>query len=110
VEWIGSSNSPNREFSDTSVSVATPAMVSCSAPPQSLAAFWQLASGNTALCTLVAPVGSIIDVSLSLILLDDDVSAPSVAVATGILSYIYYLALDGPSTNRYTPVSLTTTH
>lgn len=108
VDWPGFANSPSLEFSDTTVSVATPAYVSCAPPPMSLASFWQVSSATT-LFTLVAPVGSIIDVELSLILQDNDVAAAASAVATGILGSYYYLSLDPNATHRYTPVSLTTT-
>jgi len=108
VDWIGSSNSPNREVSDTSVSVSTPAHVKCNPPAQSLAAFWHIASDDP-IMTVTAPVGSIIDVHLSLILQDDDVPVAAIAVATGALGTVYYLSLDPNATHRYTPVSLTTT-
>lgn len=107
VEWTGFNNSPDREFSDTTISVATPARVSCSPPPQSLASFWQV-PGNTTLFTVVAPTGSIIDVILSLILADGSNNA-AVSVATAVVGNIYYLSLDPNATHRYTPVSLTTT-
>jgi hypothetical protein len=109
VDWIGYQNSPDREVSDTSVSVSTPAKVSTSPPRNSLAAFWQLA-GGTALCTLTAPVGSVIDVDLALIFNDDDGAVINqISVTTGTLGASYYLSLDPNGTHRYTPVSLNTT-
>jgi hypothetical protein len=106
VDWIGSSYQPNREYSDTSVSVATPAHVISSPPPMSIASFWQTSSTNT-LFNLIAPAGTIIDVHLSLILNDDDESLVTVAVTTATLGNIYYMSLD--PNKRFTPVSLTTT-
>jgi hypothetical protein len=106
VDWIGSSYQPNREYSDTSVSVATPAHVISSPPPMSIASFWQTSSTNT-LFTLIAPVGTIIDVHLSLILNDSDESLVTASVTTATLGNIYYLSLD--PNKHYTPVSLTTT-
>ncbi len=108
VDWTGFNNTPNREFSDTSVSVATPAYLVCSPPPQSLASFWQL-SGTTQLCSIVAPTGSIIDVQLSLILADGSDAGVTVAVATAVIGTMYYLSLDPAAQHRFTPVSLTTT-
>lgn len=108
VLWAGANNSPDREYSDTSVSVATPAYVRCPPPPMSLASFWQTAGTGT-LFTLTAPTGTIIDVHVSLILFDDDVSQATASIATGVLGTIYYLSLDPNATHRYTPVSLTTT-
>jgi len=110
VDWVGYANSPNREVSDTSVSVTTPAKVSCSPPPMSLAAFWQTVTTTTALCTITAPPGSIIDIYLAYILNDDDETGAVITVATATFGAFYFLAADGPATNRYTPVSLTTTH
>jgi len=108
VDWVGSANAPNVEFSDTTVSVATPAHVQCAPPAMSLAAFWQVAGAGT-LFSLVAPVGTIIDLDLDLILTDDDVSATVIGVAAAALGVQYYLSLDPNATHRYTPVSLTTT-
>lgn len=108
VDWTGSNNSPNREYSDTSVSTATPAHVSCVPPPMSLASFWQQASA-TGLCTVTAPTGSIIDIYLSLIFQDDDQSVAQSNVTTATLANSYYLSADPNATHRFTPVSLTTT-
>jgi hypothetical protein len=109
VDWVGFNNSPNIEQSDTTVSVAQPAIVSTSPPASSLASFWQVA-GTATLCTLTAPTGSIIDVSLDLILTDDDAGTlANSTVATAALGIVYYLSLDPNATHRYTPVSLTTT-
>lgn len=108
VDWVGNANSPNREFSDTTVSVSTPAYVVTSPPPQSLASFWQTNNTN-ALATLTAPSGTIIDVVLALILNDSDEATAQNAAATVVLGNIYYLSLDLNATHRYVPVSLTTT-
>jgi len=108
VDWIGSANSPNQEISDTSVSVAQPAYLSTSPPNQSIASFWHVSS-DAAICTLVAPVGTIIDVDLDLVLQDDDLSAVVIAVAVGAAGVQYFLSLDPNATHRYIPVSLTTT-
>jgi len=113
VEWTGSPNSPNVERSDSTVSVAVPAHIHGPPPPMSLASFWQpvvVGSGTVTMFILTAPVGSIIDLSVDLILCDDEASTPfQTSVTTGVLSTIYYLSLDPNATHRYTPVSLTTT-
>lgn len=110
VEFIGQTQANTVEYSDTSVSTAQPAHLNCVPPPQSLASFWQTgAGGGVNLFTIVAPVGSIIDVSLSLILWDDDIGATSTAVATAALGNVYYLALDNATGHSLPPVSLTTT-
>jgi hypothetical protein len=108
VDWVGYQNSPNIEESDTTLSVAKNAHVVCSPPKSSLAAFWQKATG-TALFTLVCPANSIVDITLDYILSDQEATLTSVAVATGVLGHIYYLALDGTTTHNLVPVSLNTT-
>jgi hypothetical protein len=111
ILWEGTVNSPEMEVSDTSVSVAKPAHVHSSAPEKSLGSFWNqiISANNPTLCTIVAPSGSIIDVSLGLILSDEGSASQGISVTTCVGGEIYYLALDGPSTHIYTPVSLNTT-
>jgi len=111
VEWASQSNANNQEISDTTVSVATPAHVRASPPRNSLASFWQSPGiTNNQLFNLIAPAGSIIDVTLSLIMQDDDNGAAITgAVATAVVGTVYYLALDNVATHIYPPVSLTTT-
>lgn len=109
VDWVGYGNAPNREFSDTTVSVATPAHVRTSPPQLSLASFW-LNNTIGSVCTITAPVGSIIDIALELILSDDDEASQTVvAVATAVVGTSYYMSLDPNATHRFVPVSLTTT-
>jgi len=108
VEWLGSANSPNLEVSDTHVSVSRPAHLIAIPPKESLASFWQVDSGS-ALFNLVAPVGSIIDMSLDMIMVDQSTASGTVATATAVLGKIYYLALDHGTSDLLVPVSLTTT-
>lgn len=110
VEWAGSFNTPGYEVSDTTISVTTPAHVHAVPPPQSIASFWAVGAGANE-CYIVAPVGSIIDIALDLILFDDqsNLTQSSETVAAGVLGNVYYLSLDDNSTHYYTPVSLTTT-
>jgi len=114
VEFTGSGvNSSNLEYSDTSVSVSQPAHIRCRPPRNSLASFWtNFQSSTTGLFTIIAPTGSIIDLTLDLIFRDDNVSGEVVTVATATLGLVYYLAMDCVTDNgavRYPPVSLTTT-
>jgi len=108
VDWSGFNNSPNVEISDTSNSVARPAHLMTSPPTASLASFWQL-SGSTNLAILTAPVGTIIDVRLDLVLYDSDITQATSTVTTAALGTVYYLSLDPNATHHYVPVSLTTT-
>jgi len=107
IQWLGIGNSPSRELSDTTVSVANPARVSSAPPTQSLAAFLQVSS-TTTLFTLTAPTGSIIDVHVTAIM-GDTTLGPNLTPATVVVGTQYYLTLDPSATARYLPVSLTTT-
>jgi len=110
VEWLAAAvvSSTNMEVSDTTVSVAVPACVVSSPPANSNAAFWQTSSTN-GLFILTAPVGTVIDLAVDYILVDDPAFNKITTVATGVLGTMYYLSLDPNATHRYTPVSLTTT-
>jgi hypothetical protein len=109
IEWVGNIFVPDKEVSDTTMSVATPSHVTSIPPRMSTASFWQT-STTTAMCTLVAPVGAVIDINLSFILNDNGSNGYQSTVVTGTLGVLYYLALDGSNTNLYTPISMTTTH
>lgn len=110
VEWNGTVGSGTQEVSDTSNSVSQPAMISSAPPRNSLGGFWSSSVSNTALFTIICPAGSIIDLSLDLIMSDDETANPTRAVATAVLGTTYYLALDnGAGTHNLVPVSLTTT-
>jgi len=109
VEWFGFGNSPNIEFSDTTLSVSKNAHISCTPPANSLAAFWQKATG-VGLFILTVPAGSIVDMIVDTILNDEDGANQVVAVATGTLGNSYYLALDQQlGTHNFVPISLNTT-
>jgi hypothetical protein len=111
VNWEGFNGAPNREVSDTSVSVAQPAHVVSRPPPRSQAAFWINGTqtlSNT-IFTLVAPSGTIIDVTLRLVMFDDDVGNVNATASAVTVGLAYYLSLDPNATHRYVPVSLTTT-
>jgi hypothetical protein len=110
VLWPAGNNSPSREVSDTSVSVTKPAHIVSSPPPNSLCGFWNSGSGFLVM-SLTAPPGSIIDVWLSLVVVDgapqNSVTATLVASAAG---YVTYCSLDSSTAagSKYPPVSLTT--
>ncbi len=91
ILWQGGSTSQPREVSDTSVSTAIPAHVKSGPPAGSLASFWTTA--NNSLFTLVAPSGSIIDVTVSLVLADGNASTIGAAVLVGATTgRMYYCA------------------
>jgi len=106
VEWLGSANSPNLEISDTSINVSKPASLHVKPPPNSLASFWTGFSSTIFL--LDCPGGSVVDVSVDYIEMDTTTPVTT-GLTTVALGVLYYLALDGPATNKLVPVSLTTT-
>jgi len=108
VDWVGFGNSPNIQASDTTLSVSKNAHVVTSPPPNSLCHFWQKATG-TGLFSLTCPINSIVDLSLDIILADQEVAISTATVATGVLGHIYYMYLDGTTTHLLVPVSLNTT-
>lgn len=114
IEWLGD-RVGRREVSDTTLSSARPAHVRGVPPPRTTASMWQSIDNNdnAALCSIVAPVNSVIDVKIAFVWMDGG-GVPSTYVATySSLSTgaMYYSALDshgsgGTGTNRYTPVGL----
>jgi len=112
IEWL-SAQAPNIEFSDTSMSVATPAHVNSVPPPNSLASYWSASNVGVALMNLIVPEGGTIDVWFDFTLTDDELFAPNtVVVALAAIGTLYYMALDNTvdvGAVRYPPISLTTT-
>jgi hypothetical protein len=112
VNWLGQSNSDTKEVSDTTVSVTTPAFVTTKPPRNSLSSFWQTpAVANNVLMSIIAPVGAVIDVNLSGLLNDDDVSGNAYTCTASSTGNTYYLPLDFYTNNTFSqfiPVSLHT--
>jgi hypothetical protein len=110
VLWSDSNFARNSEVSDTSVSTAEPAHVRTSPPAGTQAAFWN-SSSNLAdrLCTIVAPPGSIIDVTVSLIACDGGAASGVAVLVGGNVGRASYCALDNTTlaSASYLPVSLT---
>ncbi len=101
---------PNREFSDTAISQNMPAHLKIlpSQLKDSTVMFWKTYTSASAM-VLSCPAGTIIDIEVEYILDDDAAILPLVSVAAGTLAFLYFLALDGPSTNLLVPVGLQTT-
>jgi hypothetical protein len=109
IDWLGFGNSPNIEHSDTTLSVSHNAHVVTRPPKNSLASFWQKAT-NVQLFILNCPANTVIDISVSLMMQDEETALTTVNVATGVLGNIYFVALDqGAGTHVIVPVSLNTT-
>ncbi len=108
IVWFGFGNSPNIERTGTSISNAQPAHLRSTPPKESLAGFWQL-TGSTNIFFLTAPGGTVVDLEVEYVLVDQATATSTQTVAAGTLGNVYYLALDGPTTNLLVPVGLATT-
>lgn len=110
VTWQSATfGSGTKECSDSSNSQSYPAHLFTRPPKNTLCSFWNQDS-STALCAIVAPAGTLIDVNVTGILWDNSSATPPTrTISVGIATQIYYLALDGPSSNILRPISLNTT-
>jgi hypothetical protein len=98
---------PSMEISDTSINVSQPAHIVCRPQKGAITSFWQQTSTD-GLFFLSCPGGSVVDIDIEFILNDSTVIT-TVALAAVLLGGVYYLALNGPSTNTLVPVSMRTT-
>jgi len=80
-------------------------------PKNSLASFWwnTSSSSSLALFGLQTAVGSIVDVTIDFTL-GNQAGGYMQTVSTANLGGDYYLALDGPASNKLVPIGLPTTH
>jgi hypothetical protein len=79
-------------------------------PRKSLAASWLSDAVAQNIFAISCPAGSIIDVSLDFVMSNGFTQFGSLTVASGVLGVLYYLGLDGPTTNHFTVVGRPTTH
>jgi hypothetical protein len=85
-------------------------MLKFSPPPNLLASFWSNeVFGAQNILNLICSVGSVVDVHVSYTIAASFQNV-LIPVATAVLGTVYYLALDGPTSNLYVPVGLPTTH
>lgn len=107
LEYANATFAPSSEVSDSTMSTAVPAHIASTPPAGSVAAFWITGTGNT-IFTIVAPMGSIVDLDMSSVLVDTNAASNAITTtAAGTLGEVYYLGL--PSTSpALTPVSLNT--
>ncbi len=98
--------------SDTSISTAVPLYLDCTPPAHSQAAFWSVESSGTVFQLeqfgTTSPV--VVDLTVDLKMASGGFLTHQVGVSTAVVGELYYLALDGPSTNTLVPVALGTTH
>jgi len=80
-------------------------------PRNTLAVDWMnlVSIGTTSLFKLLnVPSASVIDLSLTFTL-SNNILSQNLGVVTGVLTNVYYLALDGPGTNILRPIGVPTT-
>jgi hypothetical protein len=99
------------ESKDVPQGVTMTAPVRFTPPGKTLAGDWLActATGSTNLFSMFVSAGSIIDLHVSFTLSNQFIPA-TMTIGTGTLGTIYYLALDGPSSNTIVPAHLPTTH
>ncbi len=108
IEWLGNNNSPNIEITDTGMTPVYPAHVRCAPPKNSLASFWQTYGVSGNMFILTCPSGSIIDLSVQLIMADTTSAISTISVTSATVGHTYFLSLDHP-TAAIAPVQLTST-
>ncbi len=77
-------------------------------PAKSLASDWFATNQAQNVFSLQCSIGSVIELDISFTL-TSTFAGPAVTVGTATLGAVYYLALDGPATNKFPPVALPTT-
>jgi hypothetical protein len=78
-------------------------------PPKSLCGFWIDSSDSAAnLFAIQTSIGSVVDLQVAYRLVNVQ-SGLQITVVTGVLGTVYYLALDGPTSNTYVPIGLLST-
>jgi hypothetical protein len=99
-------NKSYQEFSDTTNSTSYPAYVSAAPPRDSLAHNWQTADTGV-IVTLTCPIATLVDIVVEAILCDGAAGSTKTVVGatTGV---VYYTPLDGTTSKKLVPVSLTT--
>lgn len=114
LDWSGTGGAynPGLTSSVTCVSSAQPETLIAVPPSGSNAAFWQ--SDSVITLFTITPSGPAsgpitLDLDASYVVADSTNSPTGIAVATATVGSIYYLALDAPTTARYTPADRNTT-
>lgn len=103
IEWNSLDNIPSKRVADRSVSPSVPAYVSSKPPVGSAAYQWQDGATGGNICTILAPVGSIIDVHATHVFWMSGTSGGVVAANPVVVGAYYYPPLDGSGTVRYLP-------
>jgi len=98
----------SKEFRDDSNNVSVPAYLSVGPPRNTTSAFWQTTTATLSLFQIQATVGTIVDVHLSLVMIDGANNPPAAALVTvgNTPGLIFYYPLDGRG-GIFTPLGLT---
>jgi hypothetical protein len=113
VDWVGVAG----YLPDSSMDRCLPDGITVSScllfkpPAKSLAAAWMnsaVIAVGTAILTFTAPAGTVIEVDLEGTLCNVT-GTQSIAVAAAAIGTFYYLALDGPASNKIRPVGVLST-
>jgi len=113
VEWIAAASGFDRER-DVTINipqgVTMTGALSFRPQAKSLSSFWLNSTiASTNIFFITCSVGSVVELDASYVL--SAIYTPvNIAVATGTLGAVYYLAMDGPSTNTFQPTNLPSTH
>lgn len=105
----GANYTSGLEVMDSTNSVSVPATIRSRPPQNTLASFFQTNSGSATLFTLTCPVGTIIDVTVRLVMNDAltvDAAPGTCVLAGATVGSVYYTPLDGHG-GIYTPLGLT---
>jgi len=98
--------------SDSSISTAVPLYLDMKPPKESAASFWNVESGGGMFQIeefgTASPI--IVDLTIDVKMYSGGFAGTSIGVSTAVVGELYFLALDGPSTNILVPVALGTTH
>lgn len=112
VDWSAgqSSQVPDENVDDTiPQGTSVPSGLLFKPPRSSLASFWITSADSSAvLFKITVQAGSIVDVQCSYRMCDT-ISPLSITVATAVVGAMYYLALDGPTSNKLASTSMPST-
>jgi hypothetical protein len=109
IEWGSDAPVANTNLlvSDASISSAYPCHIYAKPPKGSFASMWMDATNDNVVFTLATDSSCVVDIKLSVIMLDGSTSSATVTVGTASLGVLYYPPLDG-STDKLLPVGLNT--
>jgi hypothetical protein len=113
VQWYAGANfaSSTIEVSDSSLSTTVPAYVVTRPPKGSISSFWVNGADSVPMFEISGGEVTYIDLHVSYVLADASFTPPTITLTSSPTpGELYYLALDGPSSNILVPVSLVTTH